>query len=505
MKVNQLKAGAFLSYIALILNVVISLFYTPYMLKTLGKSEYGLFSLVNSVITYLTILDFGFGNAIIRYTAKFRAAKNLQKEQSMNGMFLILYSGIGVLAFLLGLWLVLNVESLFGKALNNAELGTAKVLMWLAVINIALTFPFSIFASIIQAYERFVFFQTVRIIRMTLTPLLMVAVLALGYRSIGIVSVTTMLNVLFNLISLCYCFKNLKIRFRFGGYDFLLLKEITVYSFYIFLNMVVDRVYWSTGQFLLGVLAGTAAISIFTIGMQINMYYMQLSTAASSVFLPRITAISMQDNNTGQLSKLFIRVGRIQFLVIAAFLGGFMILGKRFITMWAGPDYALSFKIALWLLIPITVPLIQNLGITILQAKNLQAFRAVVYLGIAVFNLIISIPLIKAAGALGSAWGIALSLIIGQIIIMNLYYYKRLKLDIPAFWGEIGKMLPAALVPIVVEAGLVRCLPVAGLGVFLFHGLVYIVMYGLGMWFWGLNQYEKELIAAPLRRIARRV
>jgi len=70
------------------------------MLRMMGQSEYGLYSLVASVIAYLTIMDFGFGNAIIRYTAKFRAEGKLQEQYSMFGMFLILYSIIGVIAFL---------------------------------------------------------------------------------------------------------------------------------------------------------------------------------------------------------------------------------------------------------------------------------------------------------------------------------------------------------------------------------------------------------------------
>ena len=72
MVVNQLKAGAVLNYVVIGLNSLVGLLYTPYMLRMMGQSEYGLYSLVASVIAYLTIMDFGFGNAIIRYTAKFR-------------------------------------------------------------------------------------------------------------------------------------------------------------------------------------------------------------------------------------------------------------------------------------------------------------------------------------------------------------------------------------------------------------------------------------------------
>ena len=105
MAVNQLKAGAALNYVVLGLSNLVGLLYTPYMLRMMGQSEYGLYSLVASVIAYLTIMDFGFGNAIIRYTAKFRAEGKLQEQYSMFGMFLILYSIIGVIAFLVGLGL----------------------------------------------------------------------------------------------------------------------------------------------------------------------------------------------------------------------------------------------------------------------------------------------------------------------------------------------------------------------------------------------------------------
>ena len=67
---RQLKAGIFLSYLTLALSNIIALVYTPFMLRMMGQSEYGLYSLVASVVAYLTILDFGFGNAIVRYTRR---------------------------------------------------------------------------------------------------------------------------------------------------------------------------------------------------------------------------------------------------------------------------------------------------------------------------------------------------------------------------------------------------------------------------------------------------
>ena len=66
---NELKSGAALNYAVILLNIIVGLLYTPYMLRALGQSEYGMYSLVASVISCLTVLDLGLGNAVVRYTA----------------------------------------------------------------------------------------------------------------------------------------------------------------------------------------------------------------------------------------------------------------------------------------------------------------------------------------------------------------------------------------------------------------------------------------------------
>ena len=157
MAINQLKAGAFLSYVSIGLNNIVGLLYTPFMLRMMGQSEYGLYSLVASVVAYLTVLDLGFGNAIVRYTAKFRAEGKIREQYEMFGMFFLLYIGIGVLALLVGLGLYFNVDYLFDATMDDSELYKIRVMMLLMVFNLAFTFPMSIWGSIITAYENFVF------------------------------------------------------------------------------------------------------------------------------------------------------------------------------------------------------------------------------------------------------------------------------------------------------------------------------------------------------------
>ena len=448
MPVNQLKAGVVLNYVVIILNTVVGLLYTPYMLRMMGQSEYGLYSLVASVIAYLTVLDLGFGNAIVRYTAKFRAEKKTEEQYEMFGMFFLLYLVIGIIAFGIGLGLYFNVGTLFGDTMTAVELGRARIMMLLLVANLAFTFPMSIWGSIIQAYEDFVFQKSLNIFRIILNTAVMICLLHFGYKAVAMVVVQTIFNVLTLVVNFIYCRRklNIHIYFRFKHFHWGFLKEVAIYSFWIFLNAIMDRVYWSTGQFVLGAMVGTAAVAVFAIAIQLEGMYMQFSTAISSVFLPKVTAMVATNRSRKEISDLFIRTGRIQYIVLAYILSGFIIFGRQFIELWAGADYSDAYIISLLFFIPLTVPLIQNLGITILQARNEMKFRSVLYIIIALVSLAMQIVLTRYFGGIGCAMGVSGALVVGQILIMNVYYRRRQDLDIKTFWKEISKM---SIIPIV--------------------------------------------------------
>ena len=448
MPVNQLKAGVVLNYVVIILNTVVGLLYTPYMLRMMGQSEYGLYSLVASVIAYLTVLDLGFGNAIVRYTAKFRAEKKTEEQYEMFGMFFLLYLVIGIIAFGIGLGLYFNVGTLFGDTMTAVELDRARIMMLLLVANLAFTFPMSIWGSIIQAYEDFVFQKSLNIFRIILNTAVMICLLHFGYKAVAMVVVQTIFNVLTLVLNFIYCRRklNIHIYFRFKHFHWGFLKEVAIYSFWIFLNAIMDRVYWSTGQFVLGAIVGTAAVAVFAIAIQLEGMYMQFSTAISSVFLPKVTAMVATNRSRKEISDLFIRTGRIQYIVLAYILSGFIIFGRQFIELWAGADYTDAYIISLLFFIPLTVPLIQNLGITILQARNEMKFRSVLYIIIALVSLAMQIVLTRYFGGIGCAMGVSGALVVGQILIMNVYYRRRQDLDIKTFWKEISKM---SIIPIV--------------------------------------------------------
>ena len=147
---NERKLGAALSYVSIIANTLIQLLYTPLLITKLGQSEYGLYSLIASIIGYLSILDLGFGNAIVVYTAKYRAKKMYDEEKKLHGMFFVVFCIIGVIAGILGLCLYFNINNLFGATMSDAELEKAKVMMLILTFNLVISFIFSVYTSILN-------------------------------------------------------------------------------------------------------------------------------------------------------------------------------------------------------------------------------------------------------------------------------------------------------------------------------------------------------------------
>ncbi len=504
MAVNQLKAGAVLSYVVIAANIIIGLVYTPYMLRMLGQAEYGIYSLAASIIAYLTVLDLGFGNAIVRYTAKFIAEDKREEQYKMFGLFLRLYSVIGVVALCLGLGLYFNVDRMFSETMSVGELDTMRTIMMLMSFNLAITFPLSIFGSIITAYQNFIFQKVVNIIRVILNPIVMVVLLTYGYKATAMVVVTTVFNVLTLSINAFYCFNKLKIKFIYGSIDYSFLKEVSIYSLWIFLNAIMDRIYWSTGQFILGIYRGAESVAIYALAIQLKTMFFMFSTAISGVFLPKVTAMITNGASRQEVSNLFVRTGRIQYAVMSLILGGFIVLGRQFIEIWAGEGYDQTYVITLLLFIPALIPLIQNLGITILQARNQMKFRSITYLAISISSVFLAIPLAQLYGGIGCAVATSAALTLGQGIIMNIYYRRKIKLDIIKFWSEILKMSVAPAVIVIISYNVLQNYTIDSIFSFVVAALVFSACFIIPFWFISLNKSERDLIIAPVNKIMHR-
>lgn len=498
---SQRKSGIILSYVSIIVSTLVQLVYTPFLIRMLGQSEYGLYSLVYSIIGYLTVLDLGFGNAIVVYTAKYRAQKMYDKEKKLHGMFYVIFCIIGIVAGFFGLILYFNVENVFANTMTLKELNKAKIMMLILSLNLFITFAFNIYTSIITAYEKFTYQKLMSILNTLLKPLFIIPLLFLGYKSVTMCIVLTLINLIIMLSNYFYCKKKLDVNINFLGFDKNVFKEILGYSFFIFLGVIVDKVNWSVDQFVLGAVSGTVAVSLYSVASQVNTLFIGLSTAVSGVMLPKMSKMIAKNYSSSDITREFIKVGRIQYLIVFLMVSGLTLFGKEFFIAWAGKDYVISYYIAIILIIPLCIPLIQNLGISIMQAKNMHKFRSLLLLFIAIGNIILSIPLAKLYGGVGSAIGTSISLIIGNIIILNIYYQKRGGINVIKFWKEIFKMTIPFVIPIAIILVLMKFITLHGFVHLIVFGSIYTIIYCIVCYLLVMNDYEKNIVNKVLKKL----
>jgi len=501
---HQRGIGVILQYMQMALNIVISLIYTPAMLRILGQSEYGIYNLAASTISYLNLISLGFGASYIRYYSIFKKEK--KDIGSLNYIYLLTFSAMSLIAIACGLFLVGHVEWFYNYSYSINEVNIARKLMIILIINLAISFPASLFSSYVTSQERFVFQKLLNMGKTILSPALNIVFLFLGFGSIGMAVVTTVVSFLVDIINIIFCFNKLEMRITVGNADFYVLRDMFSFSLFIAINQLIDQINWQTDKIILGKMVNGVSVAIYAVGSQINAMFTSFSTAISSVFAPKIHRIVQQKEKDAnkQLTNLFIRVGRIQFYLLSLILTGFIFFGMYFVKSWAGEAYANAYYIALLLMTPAMVPLIQNIGIEIQRAMNMHKFRSVIYLIMAVLNVAISIWLVSLWKEIGAAIGTTISLLVANGILMNCYYHIKMKINVIQFWKSIGTILPGYLLPIAFGLLTHKYINIDNLFMFIICVVAYTIVFMISIYLFSFNDYEKNLVHRVFRKLLMR-
>lgn len=503
-KINELKAGALLSYVNLGLGCIIPLFYTPVMLDILGQSEYGLYSLSSSVTSYLSLLNFGVGAVVVRYITKYKVTDDYVGVRKVLGLFLTIYSVIALLVCAGGVILSSVSDVFFSEGLTPAEVQKLKILIVIMSLSMAITFIQSVFSAVCVAFEKYIFQRVIAIMGTVAVPAFNLLILFAGFGSAGMACVGAILQLLFTLLYIIHTTKRLGITPIFKNMPTNLLKELFGFCAFVFLASVVDLLYWSTDKVLIGATLGSAAVAVYNVGGVFTSMMQSMSSSISNVFTPRVTTLVVKKAPVSEISELLIRIGRIQFLIVSLILSGYITFGKKFIFFWAGAGYSDAYYIALLTMIPLAIPLIQSIAFSTVMAQNKHHFRAIAYAVIAVVNLVATVIVLPHFGIIGAAACTGIAFILGNGIIMNIYYYRVIGLDIPGFWKNILKM---AIVPIAAAAVfsflISRFSLIENIIQFLTAVVLYIIVFGLLSWFITMNRYEKELLLGLLKPILR--
>lgn len=500
---KNLKLGIIFSYITMVANIVVSVLYTPFLLSSLGAQQYGLFNMGHAAISYLSLAEFGFGNAVVRYSAKYRAEGNQEKTSAMYGMFMYIYGILAILITVVGFIICAFSDRFYTVSTGEQGYFELKVIILFMVLNLGITFFLQPYSAIITAHERFTFIKVTNLINTLLKPVVMIPLLIWGYKAIALSVVTFVLQQMLNIANVIYVRKVLKVNITMNPkrMDFSILKEIVSYSFFIFLGSVVGQLNDNADTVILGIISGEVAVAVYTIGYTINTYVQQIPAVVGSVFFPRVTARITKGASMDDMTDLMIRIGRIQYFIMFLMCTGFAIFGQEFIALWAGEGYEVAYWIVLVLIIPAAIPNIQTIPVLVIQAMNRHQFKAILYVVCAVLNVILSVPAGLKYGPLGCAVCTGVTTLITKGIIINWFYAQKINLGIGRFWknilGVTAKLSPTILIGVVVNC----FLPTEGWLWLIFKIILFTAIFLVYSVFICMNKEEKNLVFGAVSKL----
>ena len=418
----------------------------------------------------------------------------------LNGMFLLVYAVVSSLCLIGGTALTINVRSFFSGGLTASELVLARELMGIMTVNVAIQLLSTPFDSYIVSHEKFVFQQSRQLLTSIAQPFLAVLLLWLGMGAVGVACAQLTITSVLLLMNIWYATRTLGMRFTFKGLEWSMFKAIAVFSFWIFLNQIFDLVNNNVPNFLLGAMASATAVAVFAIALQIRNIFFSMSTTMSNVLVPMINRIVAESDDNNVLTRLMTRVGRYQMVLFWYLFGGFIVLGRYFIHIWAGDANADAYWLILIMTLPVMVPLTQNTGIEIQRAKNRHKVRSLIYVLTSVIDIVICAIFIPTMGYWATAIGYLASIVLGTGLFMNWYYHTRIGLDMVYFWKS---MLPTIALALIVTAVCLlgtHFLPVNSILMFLVWGVAYSILFLSGAMKVSLTSEEREKIIGRIKR-----
>lgn len=495
---KQIKLGAILSYLSIAINIITGLLYTPWMVGTIGKSQYGLYTLANSVIT-LFLMDFGLSSATGRYLSKYVAEGDREGANRFLGAVYKLYLLIDAVILSVLLTIFFGAERIYIN-LTPAELEQFRVVYGISAIFSVVNFPFVTFNGILTAYEKFIPLKTADLLYRLGNVCFTVIALLMGYGLYTLVVVHAAVGLLVLLFKYIIIRKNVPLKPDFRKTDKEIYKDLFGFSLWVTVASLAARLVFSITPSILGMVANSAAIALFGIVSTIEGYTYVITTAINGMFMPRISRIISGKQSENDLNPLFLMVGKFQYILNGLIVTGFAVVGRNFIELWMGRDFASAYWGILLVLIPGLFYNALQIANTTMVVTNKVKLTALVSVVTGFVNVCLSIPLSRHLGVTGACMSICAAYLVRDVLL-NVIYHRELPLDIPRFMKECYlKMSVPILVTIVCGAVLNQFLTDGGWGRFLLKAGITAGIYLLTVLFFALNRQERRGILQWLKK-----
>lgn len=494
---QQIKIGVLISYFAIGINIITGLLYTPWMIRTIGKENFGLYTLSLSVIS-LFVFDFGLSAAVVRFITKYLAEGKQEKANQCYGLVYRLYIILDIVLFIILLIIYFFIPQIY-RELTPVEIEQFKIVYCITSLYSVFSFPFIPINGVLVAYEKIIQLKMCDVAHKLIIVGAMTICLLSGFGLYALVTLNAISGVITILLKI-FCIKKFtQQRIYWKYFNRTEFKEILGYSGWVTIISLAQRCIFNIAPSILGAMSGSASIAILGIATTLEGYTYTIANAMNGVFLPKVSRILYQGN--GDVLPLMVRVARLQILVIGLIILGVICFGLNFILLWVGDGFTESYVCAVLIIVPSLFQLPQEIGLQSIYAKNKVKPLAKVFINMAICSIVFSMLLTKSFGATGIGIAVCLAYFL-RTIGMDIILKKDLNINIFAFVKDsfgvfILPLFACFIIGLIIE----QYLPISGWSGLIIKVVLFCVFYVLINYVFVLNKSEKQLLLSPIRKL----
>lgn len=499
---TERKAGIALSFLSIIVSFVIGFAVTPVIIKKLGDSEYGVYTLVASLCAYLNIIEQGLADTVVKYIIKFKIENDRDKIEHFSAVILLINGLISLAIVIAGVILYNAIPQIYQNSMSALEIQTAKRLLVLMIINLIVSFISNLYQGVLTASEKFIILRVTEIANLIISNAATVAVLFMGGRSFSVVIVILACNSAFALFKFLYC--KLKLRHRSKLHKNAITKgvylELLKYFLAVLIVVVVEQIYWKLDNIIISIMLGATFVTVYSIGMSFHKYLMKFATTISKVMTPKVFKEVLSGKDPELVTNELIRISRMQAFGVYLALCGLAVYGSDFIRLWVGAQYGEAYAIILITLIPYSFEIVGNIRNVILQAHDLYMKKSLITLAVSILNAVMTVIMVKLFGIVGAAACTGAGVLIGQVGI-NWLLVKHRCCDLKRFYLKVyAKLSIVAAIMIAVGFASKLLIKISTWTGFFITAAVFAAVYVVLIWFIVLDADEKKSVLRVIKK-----
>ncbi len=437
-------------YLAIVIEAALGLVILPFNVAHLGTAAYGLWMLTASVTTYFSVLDLGYSGALVKFVAQYRARRDVRALNEILSTTFYVFTTFGAVTYVVAIVLAVYLDHLFHLTPDQIHVG--RMVLLIISLNVAGGTAFSVFGGVINGFQRYDLNNIVGTVSSVVTALVNVLVLALGYGLVELVAATTTVRVLTYWVYRANAYRVFPgLRISAASFRRDRLKEVTLFSVYMLLIDWANKLNYSVDAIVIGAFLNTSAVAVWTVGQRLAEVTQRLTNQLNDVLFPTVVDNDAADRRD-RLQAIFVQGTRLSLATVIPLGGALMLMAKRLVHAWVGPEFATSAVVLQLLSLVVIIRVGNATAGTVLKGAGRHRLVAFTNVAAALVNIALSVAAVRPLGLPGVALGTLVPIAIASMFVLFPAGCRRVELTVPA---ALASAVWPALWPAAVMTGYV--------------------------------------------------